>query len=410
MPSAEEAAGRWRMLAVIGLAELLGMSLWFAATAIAPELAGRWSLSPGQTGWLTSAVQLGFVAGTLAAAVLNLADIVPSRTYFAASAVLAALANLGLLAVGSFGGALLLRFLTGALLAGVYPPAMKMAATWFRLGRGLAIGVIVGALTIGKALPYLIDALGGADARSVIVTTSLLSAAAAVLVLAAYREGPHAFPRRSFSWRLTGEVLRCRPVRLVTASYLGHMWELYCFWTWIATFLAASAAAHAATGGAVVSPGGVRALAFAVIAAGGIACVAGGWIADRYGRERLVIGALALSGSCALGIGLAFAQSFWILAPIALVWGMAVIADSAQFSALVTEEAPAHAVGTALTLQLSLGFLLTTVTIQLVPRIAEQAGWAWAFPVLALGPAFGIAAMRTFRRLRTSTAEAAAPA
>ena len=408
MPFVEESAGRWRMLAIIGVAELLGMSLWFAATAIGPELAGRWSLSPGETGWLTSAVQLGFVAGTLAAAVLNLADIVPSRTYFATSAVLASLANLALLAAGSFTAALVLRFCACVLLAGVYPPAMKMAATWFRLGRGLAIGVIVGALTIGKALPYLIDALGGADARSVIVTTSLLAVLAAALVLAGYQEGPHAFPRRSFSWRLVGEVIRCRPVRLVTASYLGHMWELYCFWTWIATFLAASATAHAGAGGAGLQAAGVRGLAFAVIAAGGIACVAGGWIADRFGRERLVIGALAVSGSCALGIGLAFAQSLWILAPVALVWGMAVIADSAQFSALVTEEAPPHAVGTALTLQLSLGFLLTTVTIQLVPRIAQQVGWQWAFPVLALGPAFGILAMRAFRRGRRSPPEAAA--
>ena len=398
------------MLAVIGIAELLGMSLWFAATAIAPELAARWSLSSAETGWLTSAVQLGFVVGTLAAAVLNLADIVPSRTYFAASALLAALANLGLVAAGSFAVALALRFCTGALLAGVYPPAMKMAATWFRLGRGLAIGVIVGALTVGKAFPYLIDALGGADARSVIVTTSTMAALAAGLVFALYREGPHAFPRRAFSWRLTGEVLRSRPVRLVTASYLGHMWELYCFWTWIATFLAASAAAHAAGGGDGLPASGVRALAFAVIAAGGIACVAGGWIADRFGRERLVIAALAVSGSCALGIGLTFAQSFWILGPVALVWGMAVIADSAQFSALVTEEAPPHAVGTALTLQLSLGFLLTTVTIQLVPWIAERSGWQWAFPVLALGPAFGIVAMRTLRRLRGFGAEAAANA
>ena len=410
MPFTEEPRGRWRMLAVIGCAELLGMSLWFAATAIAPELSARWGLSPGEAGWLTSAVQLGFVAGTLAAAILNLADVIPSRTYFVASAALAALANLGMLVAGTFATALVLRFATGALLAGVYPPAMKMAATWFRLGRGLAIGVIVGALTVGKALPYLIDALGGAEARSVILTTSAMALAAASLVLAAYREGPHAFPRRPFSWRLAGDVARNRPVRLVTASYLGHMWELYCFWTWIATFLAASAAAHAAGGGSALSGGSLRALAFAVIAAGGIACVAGGWLADRFGRERLVIGSLALSGTCALGIGLAFAQSLWLLLPIAFVWGMAVIADSAQFSALVTEEAPPHAVGTALTLQLSLGFLLTTVTIQLVPRIAAQAGWQWAFPVLALGPAFGIVAMRSLRQLRKSGAHAAQPA
>lgn len=404
-----ESRARWRMLAVIGTAELLGMSLWFAGTAIAPELGVRWGLTAAETGWLTSAVQFGFVVGTLGAALLNLADLLPTRRYFVASAALAALANAGLLAADGFPTALALRFLTGALLAGVYPPAMKMAATWFLGGRGLAIGVVVGALTVGKALPYLVDALGGASTSGVIIATSLMAVAAAALVLVVYRDGPHAFPRRPFSWRLAGEAMRSRRVRLITASYLGHMWELYCFWAWIAVFLGASAAARAAGGDGGASPEAVRLLAFVVIAAGGLACVAGGWLADRFGRERLVIGALALSGSCALVIGAVFARSFWLLVPIALVWGMAVIADSAQFSALVTEEAPPHAVGTALTLQLSLGFLLTTVTIQLVPAIAGRVGWAWAFPVLALGPLAGIAAMARFRRLRVSNPAIADP-
>src|SRR5690606_29705007 len=307
-----------------------------------------------------------------------------------------------LLVSASFGIALVLRFLTGMLLAGVYPPAMKMAATWFRSGRGLAIGVVVGALTVGKALPYLVDGLGGATMATVISAASLMALAAAALVAVAWRDGPHAFPRRPFSWQLTGEVIRCRPVRLITASYLGHMWELYSFWAWIAVFLSASAAAHAAGGGTAVSADAVDRMVFFVIAAGGVACVTGGWLADRHGRERLVTGALALSGSCALIIGWAFGKSFWIVMLVALVWGMAVIADSAQFSALVTEEAPAHAVGTALTLQLSLGFLLTTVTIQLVPFLAGALGWAWAFPVLALGPAAGILAMTALRRLRAA--------
>lgn len=397
------------MLGVIGAAELLGMSLWFAGTAIAPELGVRWGLTAAETGWLTSAVQFGFVAGTLGAAFLNLADLLPARWYFVACAALAAVANAGLLAAEALPTALALRFLTGALLAGVYPPAMKMAATWFLGGRGLAIGVVVGALTVGKALPYLVDAVGGASTSSVIVATSLMAVAAALLVLVLYRDGPHAFPKRPFSWRLAGEAMRSRRVRLITASYLGHMWELYCFWAWIAVFLGASAAARAAGGAEGASAETVRLIAFGVIAAGGLACVAGGWLADRFGRERLVIGALALSGSCALAIGAAFARSFWLLVPIALVWGMAVIADSAQFSALVTEEAPPHAVGTALTLQLSLGFLLTTVTIQLVPAIAQRLGWAWAFPVLALGPLAGIAAMARFRRLRVSNPAIADP-
>ncbi len=396
----DQGAARWRMLALIALAELLGMAVWFAGTAVAPELGARWGLSPAQTGWLTSAVQLGFVAGTLGAAALNVADLFPSRPYFVLSAVLAAGANAALLLAGGFGPALVLRFLTGFFLAGVYPPAMKMASTWFRSGRGLAIGTVVGALTVGKALPYLIDAVGGVRMNPVVLGTSAAALAAAVLVAVGYRDGPFAFPRRPFSWRLAGEVAQHRQLRLVTAGYLGHMWELYCFWAWIAAFLAASAAARSAAGLAAPGAGTVRLLAFLIIAGGGIACVAGGALADRIGRERLVINALAVSGGCALVIGLAFGRSFWLLVPVAVVWGMAVIADSAQFSALVTELAPAHAVGTALTLQTSLGFLLTTVTIQMVPHVVGWVGWQWAFPALALGPLAGIAAIGRLARLR----------
>lgn len=388
------------MLGLIAAAELLGTAVWFAGTAVAPQLAAEWGLSDAQAGWITSAVQLGFVAGTLAAAGLNLADIFPSRAYFAASAVLVAAANASLLVARDFEAALMLRFLTGIFLAGVYPPAMKMASTWFRSARGLAIGTVVGALTIGKGLPYLIDAIGGVRVLPVILGTSAAALAAAGLIGAGYRDGPFAFARRPFSWRLAGEVARSRELRLVTTGYLGHMWELYCFWAWIAAFMGASAAARTASGLTAPGPETIRLLAFAVIALGSIACVAGGSIADRIGRERLVIRALAVSGTCAAVIGVAFGRSFWLLVPIAVIWGLAVIADSAQFSALVTELAPAHAVGTALTLQTSLGFLLTIVTIQLVPHVVALAGWRWAFPVLALGPVVGIAAIARLRRLR----------
>jgi MFS family permease len=228
------------MLALLSAAELLGMSPWFAASAVAPELTRMWSLSPSEAGWLTSAVQLGFVAGTLTAAILNLADVWSSRWYFAGSAVLAATANALLPAAGDFAAALPLRFLTGFFLAGVYPPAMKMAATWFRSGRGLAIGAIVGALTVGKASPYLVEAVGGASLGQAVGSTSAAAVAAAILIAVAYRDGPHAFPQRPFSWRLAGTVARVRELRLVTGGYLGHMWELYAYWTWLAAFLTAS--------------------------------------------------------------------------------------------------------------------------------------------------------------------------
>ena len=390
----------WRMLALLSLAELLGMSVWFAAAAVAPHFRAVWDLSVAEAGWLTTSVQLGFVAGTLVAAVLNLADVIPSRIYFAASALSAAAANAALLFAGGYGEALALRFSTGFFLAGVYPPGMKMAATWFRANRGLAIGAVVGALTVGKASPYLVDAIGGAGIGFAIGSTTACAALAALLVGGAYREGPYAFERRPFSWGLVGTVLRDRRWRLATAGYLGHMWELYAFWTWIVAFLAASAAARAGIPWAGEYSPGVELAAFAAIAIGGPACVWGGRVADRVGREKLAIRALTASGACALLAGLLFGSTPWLLVPLALVWGWFVIADSAQFSALVTELSPSHAVGTALTIQVALGFLLTMVTIQLVPVIAEAAGWRWAFPALAAGPVFGIGAMRRLRNVR----------
>ncbi len=376
---------RWAVLALLSLAVLLGMSSWFTASAVAPELQARWGLGSGQVGWLTTVVQLGFVAGTALAAILNLADVIPARGYFAASAVAAAAANGALLVAPGYGGALVARFLTGFFLAGVYPPGMKMCATWFRSARGLAIGTVVGALTVGKALPYLLKALGGAGLGPVVLGASVAGVASGLLVTAAYRDGPYPFARRPFSWGLVGRILRHRPTMLATGGYLGHMWELYAVWTWVPAFLLASAAASGGPG-----EGLVEAVAFGAIASGGLGCVWGGWAADRMGRARVASLAMAVSGACCLGAGLLFGGPFWALAAFTWVWGFFVVADSAQFSALVTEVAPSHAVGTALTLQTSLGFLLTMVTIQGVPAVVDAAGWAWAFPALALGPAVGI--------------------
>jgi MFS family permease len=384
---------RWRILGLLALAEVLGMSLWFSANAVAGQFRAMWGLSQSEAGWLTTTVQLGFVVGTAVAAVLNLADLVPARPYFAISALLGAAANAALVAAPSFGWGLVCRFLTGFFLAGVYPPAMKMAATWFRTDRGLAIGVIVASLTVGKAFPYLIRSADISGFRTVVLLASVGAVLSALLVGITYREGPHEFPRRPFSWQLVATVARHRETRLATAGYLGHMWELYAMWTWVPAFLAASAAARAVTGDA--SPANlVYLVAFGAIAAGGAGAIWGGRASRRWGYARVVTVAMAASGLCSLAIGLFYGRSFWLLAPIVLVWGFFVVADSAQFSAMVTELAPPHAVGTALTLQTSLGFLLTMVTIQLVPFLVETVGWRLAFPVLALGPAAGIAAIR----------------
>jgi MFS family permease len=341
---------------------------------------------------------MGFVAGTAAAALLNLADVVPARTYVAVSALAAAVANLALLAAGGPGTALLTRFLTGFFLAGVYPPAMKMAATWFRASRGLAIGVIVGALTLGKAAPYLIGALAEVDYRFVLISTSAGAAAAAALVLATYRDGPFGFERRAFSWALAGVVLRHRQTRLAIGAYLGHMWELYACWTALSMFFLHLFLAHGQAGAEAALRAGV--VTFAAISAGGVGSVMAGVWADRFGRENVAALAMAVSGSCALVIGWLVAAPVWVVVVLALVWGFAVVADSAQFSALVTEVAPSHAVGTALTLQTSLGFLLTAGTIWMTFAVQQAFGWGVAFTLLAIGPAVGIGQILRLRRLR----------
>lgn len=392
-PNVDTHPARWRVLVLLSVAELLGMSLWFAASAVSAQYRTLWNLSASEAGWLTTIVSLGFVAGTAASAVLNLADVIPARRFFALSALAGAVANALVLTAPGLGSALVWRFLTGACLAGVYPPAMKMIATWFRARRGLAVGTVVGALTVGKALPYLIHAFPGAGIGPVALTASAAAFIAATIVWFGYRDGPYPFPPRQFSWGLVGEVVRERRWRLATGGYLGHMIELYPAWTWLPVFIAASIASRNPDAGAAGDMT-ASAIAFAALAMGGLGCVWGGLAADRRGREWLVTVAMSLSGLCALGIGLTFGASLWLLVPVSLLWGFFVVADSAQFSVLVTESVPPHAVGTALTLQTSLGFLLTSLVIQLVPPVVAAVGWQWAFTLLAVGPVLGIASIR----------------
>ena len=373
------------------------MAPWFSASAVAPTLTRIWSLSPGATAWLTISVQLGFVAGAIVSAMLVLADRLSARRLITGSAIIAAAATVGVSLASDVRTAIGFRLLTGAALAGVYPPGMKIAAGWFKEGRGLAIGILVGALTLGSASPHLVRWAVPAEAwRFVLLTAAVSAIAGGLLVLLVPNDGPYAAPSPPFSLAAAPRILKDRAVALANLGYLGHMWELYAMWTWMAAFVAASE--HTRRGDAASVAGLAGLVTFAVVGSGAIGCWLGGEYADRWGRSVVTSVAMLISGVCALTVGLVFGGPLLILVPVLLVWGISVVADSAQFSAAVSELAPREYVGTALTLQTSMGFLLTCTTIYLLPIVAAEIGWRWSMSVLAIGPALGIWAMLTLRR------------
>ncbi len=383
------------MLAWLAAAEFLAMTMWFSATAAAPGLRREFGVAEGAAAWLTMAVQAGFVVGALVSALVNLADIVPPRRLFAAGAVAGALANLAVTFSTNAPAAVWWRFVTGAALASVYPPGMKIAAGWFLAGRGTALGIVVAALTAGSAFPHLLAALSLVIAwRWLVGWSSICAVIAAGIILTRVQDGPYVSTTAPFDPRAILLVFRNRAARLATFGYLGHMWELYAMWTWMAVFagrsLAAAGTSSAVTRGSLA--------AFVAIALGALGCGGAGLIADRVGKARVASWAMIVSGACSVVAGLVFAAPPAVLFALAAIWGISIVADSALFSALVTEHCPPHHVGTALTIQMCSGFLLTMISIRLIPAIAEFAGWRWAFLVLAPGPLIGAWVMLRLQR------------
>ncbi|MBB3974052.1 MFS transporter [Hansschlegelia beijingensis] len=392
-PAPDDGA-RWRVLGLVCLALVLSMTTWFSATAVTPELIAAWGLSPADASWLTNMVQLGFVAGALGSSLVNLPDIVAPRKLMAAAAALAALANLSLLVAPSVAALFVARLVTGAALAGVYPPALKLISTWFVRGRGTALGAVIGALTLGSASPHLVrGVVEHIDWRVVVAVASVATLIGAAIFAAFAREGPAPFSRATFDPRQITAVLRNRPLALANIGYFGHMWELYAMWGWFLVFVTAAPPSLGVPSAAAASL-----ITFAVIGVGALGALLGGVLADRIGRTATAAGMMAVSGTCALLIGVVFDGPVWLFAIVALIWGVSVVGDSAQFSAMATEVSDPRYVGTALAVQLGVGFALTILSIRLIPVFVDWVGWRWSFILLTPGPVIGVAAMLALRR------------
>jgi MFS family permease len=379
------------------LATVLANASWFSATAVVPALERQWKLSSAGAAWLVVVVQVGFVAGSIAAALLNLPDRLQPRRLIAVAAVTAGVTNASLLFAGRLAVALPVRFLVGVALAGVYAPAVRLVASYFARGRGLATGVVVGALTLGSGTPNLVRVVGSVPWQATILVTSVLALIAAV-VISPVRAGSAAVASPPLNIAAAAQAIaRQRPLRLVTSGYLGHMWELYALWAWTAAYF--TAARRAATGATPsVTETGLVAF-FAIGVAGMAGSIVAGRLADRIGRTTTTSGAMLLSAACCLASPLAFTATTTVLVTVLVIWGAAVIADSAQFSAAATELAEPRYAGSILALQLALGFAITVASIRLVPFVADVVGWRFALLPLAAGPLLGTVAMLRLRAL-----------
>ena len=395
------AVGKAGSMAILMLAQVLVLSLWFISAATMPGMLAEVAISPARQAALSSGVQIGFVAGALVSAVLGLADRFDPRALFAGCAVLAAAANAAL-PVLPVGGdlAIALRVLTGLLLAGVYPVGMKMAAGWGLRDRGFLVGLLVGALTLGSSLPHLLAGLGGADWR----VTVYLSAGGALIggvVVLAVALGPYHARAQGFSLSAVMLAWTDRRIRRAYGGYLGHMWELYALWAWMPV---AAAASFAGRMSAAEAQGLATWVTFAAIGLGAVCAVWAGWVAGRFGKANVALWSLVASLFAGLATAASFGGPWGLTAGLFVLWGIAVIPDSAQFSALVADAAPPELAGSLMTLQTALGFLLTFGTVQLAPVLAAEVGWQAVLAALALGPALGIAAIWALREGRVSGA------
>ncbi len=377
-----------RQLQLLAAALVFSMSTWFSTAAVLGQLRTVWELSSAQASWLTILVQIGFVAGALTTSATNIADRIPPLRLIFYGSLGAAVANGLIVVFDNYWSAAILRFLTGAFLAAVYPPALKAMSAWFIKGRGLALGVMIGALTVGSALPHFLNGLGGVDWQLTMLGTSFLTLLGGTVAVVFGQPGPHGIASAPFDPSQIRTIMQDRKFRLASIGYFGHMWELFAMWAWIAAFYS----------DVLGNDRQASFVTFVVMGAGAGGSVYAGLVSDRRSRSDAAAQAMKASGLLALVTGFLVDAPAPVVIGAGLIWGFWVVADSAQFSAIVTETCPKAYVGTALTVQLAAGFVLTVFTIFLVPVIRDAAGWGWAFALLAPGPAIGTLAMRALGR------------
>lgn len=383
-----------RALALISFSVLLATSTWFSGTAAAPVLNRLWRLTEIQGSWLTISVQIGFILGTFCYAALNLPDVFSARTVFFVSASLGALFNAGFAVLSQdLETALVFRFLTGITLAGVYPVGMKLVAQWHRRGLGWSLGVMLAALTLGTAFPYLLFALKvSPNWRYLLLISSGLAFVGGGLVKFFLPKGPFLREPAPFEPRMMFRIFQYREFRLQALGYFGHMWELYAFWSLSAAFLTAS---FHRTGSSLLES--VPLLAFGAIGMGAVGCVSGGWMSRAWGETRVAQVSLLVSGVLCLASWWIFEQNGIFVAAAAILWGFFVISDSPQFSALAAKLCPSRYTGTALTVQNGIGFAITALAIQVTAWLGQTLGWKWAFLYLSLGPILGLVSLSRLR-------------
>lgn len=378
------------ILPTIIFSQFTGTSLWFAGNAIIGDVQRQWSLGGGALGFVTSAVQFGFIAGTLCFAVFAVSDRFSPRKVFFFCSLLGSCTNLLVyLAAGGFTSLMIFRGMTGFFLAGIYPVGMKIASGWYRKGLGKALGFLVGALVLGTALPHLLKGSGQHVAwQTVIIAISLISAGGGALMYVLVPDGPYLFKGTTFNGRALKLIFERRELRAAAFGYFGHMWELYTLWAFVPMFLSAYISGHPK---AEIN---ISLWTFAIIAAGCIGCIGGGLVAGRFGSAPVAFVQLCFSGICCLLSGLIFQAPPELFLACLLFWGIVVVGDSPQFSALVAHTAPEELIGSALTIVNCIGFFITIISIQLTSALINVIPSAYLFILLTIGPIIGLRSLR----------------